>query len=155
MNDLSRVNPGTIISLKSALPEMVRRLGTAEADLGEQMLNFDPNQEGWEDFVLAVKDQPTREKDQFSEKPFLVKYWYAEAAEILDEATGEKVKFPRLVLVDKDYETVQFGSVGAAQSWDTIRLVRGNGPWPEGLPVTFQLVQMSNNRTTWRIRLKK
>lgn len=155
MNLPANVQPGTVISLKAMVPQTVARLGRPESEVGETLTNFDPADPQWEDFLLAVKDQPTREKEQFSDKPFRVKYWYAEAAETTDEATGEKVRFPRLVLVDADLETVQFGSIGAAQSWDTIRLTRGNGPWPEGLPVTIRLQPLSGNRTTWRIRIAK
>jgi hypothetical protein len=154
MNDLIRspvVRDGAICTVEM-VPNPIARLFDPELPAGSRTMNFDPATQDGESLLELTEDPTTREPTQHVSHPFRVVWWLAKAVDLPSPETGEIKRAIRLTLISEEFDTLAFTSIGATQSWDLIRLGRGDGPYDPPMAIWVRAVKTSHGRTMYQLR---
>jgi hypothetical protein len=154
MSDLIRspvVRDGAICTVEMVV-NPIARLFDPELPAGSRTMNFDPGTQDGEALLELTEDPTTREPSQHGTLPFMVQWWCAKAVDLPSIETGEIKRAIRLTLISDDFDTLAFTSIGAVQSWDLIRLGRGDGPYDPAMPIWVRNVRTQHGRTMYQLR---
>lgn len=142
------IRRNTAVALSGVLSQPAMGMMDASVPDGALLFGFDATDPANEMLVFAANDDATREPNQHYQTPFMLYTW---AVKHIILAADEKTAggpHARLVLMDKDGETLSFVSQGALSSFDLIRTMRGDGPYDPPLPI---LVGESKTRHGFRV----
>lgn len=156
MSELVKYNVkrGTVRTLLGDADGMCVRFQADDVPIGSMSFNFDPTDQALGYLIDKIGDPATREDNQHTTEPFMVVYWGMH--KVMLAAKGDIPERPavRMVLVDKDGETIEFVSKGVLTSMDAIRLRYGDGPYDPPLPVYVEIVKLPNKWEMTKLRVR-
>ena len=94
--------------------------------------------------VFNAANNPQHKINDFINKRIMVKDFYAETLELVNEETGEIEKAPRIVLIDDQGEAYECVSVGMFSSLKKLIAVFGAPTWESPIPVVIKQEKVKN-----------
>lgn len=94
--------------------------------------------------VFNAANNPQHKINDFINKKIMVKDFYAETLELVNEETGEIEKAPRIVLIDDQGEAYECVSVGMFSSLKKLIAVFGAPTWENPIPVVIKQEKVKN-----------
>ena len=94
--------------------------------------------------VFNAANNPQHKINDFINKKIMVKDFYAETLELVNEKTGEVEKAPRIVLIDDQGEAYECVSVGMFSSLKKLIAIFGSPTWETPLPVIIKQEKVKN-----------
>jgi hypothetical protein len=149
-NELARRNTAILTTSLVMLPCM--SLLRDEVEIGAKIWSFDPSDPAMEALVYLVDGQGTREWTQHVAEPFCLVNWAVQKITMSHPETGEDRPALRVVLIDDNDETLSFVSVGIAASLDTIRTLKGDGPYSPTIPLVIVPLKTRSGFNTYKLR---
>mgnify|MGYP003386978711 CR=1 FL=1 len=154
-SEFSTNRVSTAIAMTGVVELPITKLYDEQVPIGSRVGSFGPDHPDFGDLMFACEESSTREASQHSERPFMLWQWQAKAVELVDQKTQEKARCVRLVLISHELETMSFASVGASNSLDLLRCMKGDGPYEPPLPVICKSERTRGGMNIWRLRIAK
>lgn len=151
--ELIRVNRNTAVALSGVVTAPAARMIDETVPDCAVLFGFDPAKPEYEPWVFAADDSATREPDQHRTEPFYLVSWAAKKVMIAQPDGAAPTAGVRVTLIDPDGETLAFVSMGVALSLDTIRTLRGDGPYEPPIPITVTETKTRMGRRLWKLRI--
>ncbi len=149
------IRRNTAMTLESVIQQPLEALVPDAVPIGAKLYGFDPTDPKHEAWTFDAEEDATRDGMQHIAEPFQLVAWLAKKCLVFSESVNGMVPAVRLVLIDKDGETLAFTSSVVLGTMDLIRAHRGDGPYNPPIPVIVSFVKNRFGGNSPKLRIYK
>lgn len=146
------VRRNTAITSQKIVDQSCWSMMASDVPEGAYLFGFDPNTPEGESMLFAAETGKSRDASQHFSEPFLLHAWCVKRIALSQDEGDTTVPALRVCLIDTEGETLSFVSSGIVQSLDTIRTLRGDGPYDPPIPVVVVSVRTRHGFNVYKLR---